>query len=203
MSDTSLSSPVSILPMRHGNGVVDFVGVDLGECFDPTYEAWKQKFEKLSSQLMGKFRSYLWGMETFVSRLHSAPPLYVSILPMRHGNSERMDFSADAESRFDPTYEAWKHAKNERDHDAFTCFDPTYEAWKRINILNINLRKVCFDPTHEAWKPPPFYIQVTSFPAFRSYLWGMETNHHSIIMVSVTSSFDPTYEAWKPKTKRR
>ena len=55
---------------------------------DPTYEAWKPQYWLDNMRGNRKFRSYLWGMETWNPLLQPFFCQHIPILPMRHGNSK-------------------------------------------------------------------------------------------------------------------
>ena len=210
---------VSILPMRHGNSSFPVSCSLFTSCFDPTYEAWKLFFWYFYST-----------------------SFQVSILPMRHGNGKLVLTPNLIILSFDPTYEAWKPGLDDKGVPRGTKFRSYlwgmetmrlvlhYQPRTCVSILPMrhgNLPQVtstgwplsCFDPTYEAWKRSSWKTVWLFFWTFRSYLWGMETQHlvwgslfserfRSYLWGMETVSrwresnpdrgFDPTYEAWKP-----
>ena len=140
---------VSILPMRHGNNI-------------------SKEVDRMKIWLT--FRSYLWGMETWI-----------------------FEFSDVVFIHFDPTYEAWKlllvmviiclkkrFRSYLRGMETRFCFryrillpkyfDPTYEAWKlsRAKIGILHMKTISILPTrhgNSGWMTSPtFLVRISILP---------------------------------------
>ncbi len=164
---------------------------------DPTYEAWKLIIIYSMMILLTVFRSYLWGMETFVE-------LFLS---------RRIHYS-------DPTYEAWK-LSNKNPSGSPNTFSFRSYLWgmetnkyhcqffisRRIPILPMRHGNIVreidrfFAVSFRSylWGMETFAVLTgDSFKIlFRSYLWGMETWERDYKTDWPANNSDPTYEAWK------
>ncbi len=154
---------------------------------DPTYEAWKPKFSsnlaknwkipilpmrhgnfkllKLVPLLLVKFRSYLWGMETFFERRLSFKGVFIPILPMRHGN--------------------WWPGR--RDNCRVFAFRSYLWGMETHAYCYLEVRWQLFRSYLWGMETNWACSQTKDWRAFRSYLWGMETK---VLLITLSSDVD-------------
>ena len=167
---------IPILPMRHGNSIFRLCKCPFCYHSDPTYEAWKQWEQINFSQRIVIFRSYLWGMETFLTKkwsrygvefrsylwgmetvkdqVISGDFVEIPILPMRHGNELEGEILEEEKNTF-RSY-LWGMETRDDRHGQQPCPVIPILPMRHGNPSHlIRLRPRCL--------------------TFRSYLWGMET----------------------------
>jgi len=169
---------VLILPMRNGNLLTKLFNFPISSSF--LSYLWGMETSPSTSpstSYTSVFLSYLWGMETISTHNSvSSGDIFVLILPMRNGNSNRTTVY----------------------NIEFLLF--LSYLWGMETYL---MELICILWTlflSYLWGMETASILVETdeiVPAFLSYLWGMET-WKSKVLLSRNSSSYPTYEEWKP-----